>query len=118
MNIDKHTPYGDIDITFNAIQTVAGFSASECYGVAGLVCRRPLSPKAPFLEEENLSKAVAVRKTEKGYEVDVSIAIVYGLKVTEIVSEVQKKISFDLKKTFGIKLLAVNVFVETLTRLE
>ena len=36
MNIDKQTQYGGINISIEAIGTVAGNAATECYGVLGL----------------------------------------------------------------------------------
>ena len=39
MKIDKHTKYGDIDISLEAIASVAGQAAEGCYGVIGLAPR-------------------------------------------------------------------------------
>ena len=40
-----------------------------------------------------------------------------NLKITEIVSEVQKRVKYELEKTFGIKFRSVNVYVLGVDRL-
>jgi hypothetical protein len=42
------------------------------------------------------------RKKKSGYEVDVYLVVAYGVKITEVVSEVQKKVQYVLEKTFQI----------------
>ena len=112
MNIDKKTPYGGIDISSEAIASVAGSAASECYGVLGLVPKSALAEAAKeLLRIEEYVKGVYVRKTKKGFEVDVYIACAYGVKLSEIASEVQKRVRYEIEKTFDVKLAAVNVFV-------
>jgi uncharacterized alkaline shock family protein YloU len=49
---------------------------------------------------------------KKGYEIDVFLLCAYGVKLPEVCSEVQKKVKYDLEKTFGMKFAAVNVYVQ------
>ena len=57
-------------------------------------------------------KGVGICKTKKGYEISVYIFGVYGVKLSEVLSEVQKRVKYELQKTFGIPLAAVNVYVQ------
>ena len=43
---------------------------------------------------------------------DIYIVVSYGLRITEIVSAVQKKVRYELEKTFNIKFAAINVYVQ------
>jgi uncharacterized alkaline shock family protein YloU len=114
MNIDKRTPYGGIDISMEAVASVAGGAASECYGVVGLAPRtRSLSDQVySLLGNEEYAKGIVCRKVKKGYEIDVFLLCAYGVKLPEVCSEVQKKVKYDLEKTFGMKFAAVNVYVQ------
>ena len=122
MTIDKNTPLGDIDISLNAISLIAGNAAVECYGVVGLTDRSVntglIGQLERILKSDSYSKGVRVRKTSKGYEVDLYIVVAFGVKITEVVNEVQKKVMYDLNKIFEIKFKAVNVFVHGLKELE
>lgn len=112
MNIDKKTPYGGIDISMEAIASVAGNAASECYGVIGLVPRASLADAArEVLRLEEYVKGIYARKGKKGYEVDVYLCCAYGVKLSEVLSEVQKKVKYELEKAFGVHFASVNVFV-------
>ena len=52
------------------------------------------------------------RKKNGGYSVDVYIVVAYGVKITEVLREVQKKVAYDLNKAFGNTFLEVNIFVQ------
>ena len=115
MVIDKKTKYGGINITMEAIGAVAGAAAIECYGVVGLAAKNSLRENiANLLKEDAYYKGVQPRKDKDDYIVDLYVIVAYGVKITEVVSEVQKKVKYVLEKTFDIKFKAVNVFVQGL----
>jgi uncharacterized alkaline shock family protein YloU len=115
MVIDKKTKYGGINISMEAIGSVAGAAAAECYGVVGLASKSSLRDNiAELLKEDSYHRGVFPRKDKEDYCVDVYIIVAYGVKITEIVSEVQKKVKYVLEKTFDIQFKAVNVFVQGL----
>ena len=113
MAIERKTPYGGINITNDAIAQVAGEAASTCYGVVGLVAKNLLSDAVyDLLNIDEYVKGIYCHKKKETYEVDVYIVVAYGVKVTEVMSEVQKKVSYVLEKTFQIPFKKVNVFVQ------
>jgi len=115
MTIDKSTPYGGINISIEAIATIAGNAATECYGVVGLASKSSIRENiAELLKSDAYSKGVHVLKTKDTYEVDVYIVVAYGLKITEVVSQVQKKVKYVLGKTFDLNFKAINVYVQSL----
>lgn len=109
---DKSAPYGAISISKEAIASVAGDAATECYGVLSLAPRSEIADSINILlKKEDYSKGVYIRKRKDDYEVDVYLAVAYGVKVTEVLSEVQKRVAYDLQKTFGLPFKTVNVYV-------
>lgn len=118
MVIDKQTPYGGINISMEAIGAVAGAAAMEVYGVVGMSSKDSLRENInDLLKSENYYKGVTPRKTKEGYEVDIYVVVAYGVKITEVVAEVQKKVKYVLEKTFDIKFKAINVYVQGLKNL-
>ena len=114
MDIGKKTPYGGIDISLEAIASVAGNAASSCYGVVGLCAKSKslVDNVAMLLKTEEWAKGVSVSKSKKGYEVSLYIFCAFDVKIPEVISEVQKSVKYELQKTFGIQFEAVNVFVQ------
>ncbi len=113
MNINTKNEYGSIDISMETIATVAGRAATECYGVIGLTSKTSLEQYVwELLKIEDYVKGVYARKSKKGYEVDLYLVCANGVKLPEILSEVQKKVKYDLERTFEIKFAAVNVYVQ------
>ena len=113
MDIDKKNEFGSINISNDAIAQVAGNAAAQCYGVVGMSNKRNLKSEIrEILKIENYSKGVSVSKRKDTFEVDLYIVVGYGLRITEIVSLVQKKVAFDLEKTFNLKFSKINVYVQ------
>lgn len=113
MNINQKNEYGSIDISMETIASVAGRAAAECYGVIGLTKKGSFSQAlSELLRIEDYVQGVYARKSKKGYEVDLYLICANGVKLTEILSEVQKKVKYDLERTFEMKFAAVNVFVQ------
>lgn len=118
MVIDKQTPYGGINISMEAIGAVAGSAAMEVYGVVGMSSKDSLRENInDLLKADSFYKGVTPRKGKDGYEVDIYVVVAYGVKITEVVAEVQKKVKYVLEKTFDIKFKAINVYVQGLKNL-
>lgn len=86
MSIERVTSYGNINISQEAIATLAGGVVSECYGVVGMASQKLVKDGwAELLKKENYSRGVVVRKTDRGMELDLYIVIGFGVKVSEVV---------------------------------
>ena len=113
MDIDKKTQFGVINITSDAIAQVASNAAGQCYGVVGMAHKRSIRSEInELLKNESFSKGVFVTKRKDSFEVDIYIVVGYGLKITEIASAVQKKVKFDLERTFNMTFAAINIYVQ------
>ena len=65
MSINQKTPYG-IDISMEAIASVAGKAASECYGVVGLASKNSLRDNiSELLRVEDYVQGVYAKKQKK-----------------------------------------------------
>ena len=115
MSIEQKTPLGFIHVSTEAIATVVASAALECYGVVGLAKKNSvIDEMAKLLKQPDFSKGIFVRKDKSTFSVDLYIIVAQGVKITEIVTEVQKKVRYDLEKTFQIKFSLINVFVSSI----
>ncbi len=107
------TDLGGVNISTTAIADLTGAIVTECYGVVGMASKKFFRDNiAVLLKQENYSKGVVVRETKEGLELDIYVILCYGVKLSEIVTEVQKKVKYELSKALDMEFTAVNVFVQ------
>ncbi len=113
MPVHKKTEYGEINISIEAIANLTGGIVSEAYGVVGMASQNMLKDGfAELLGRDNYSKGVIVREVEEGYEIDLYVVISSGVKISEVVTEVQKRVKYELSKHLELEFNAVNIFVQ------
>jgi len=115
MSINKQTELGRINITNNAIVSLVAEAAMECYGVVG-ICEN--NEKAKILKNEDYLDAIYVKQEKNGVEISFSIVIALGVKVTEILRSVQKKVKYVVGNTFDVRVAKVNIYVQDLKKVE
>lgn len=114
MIVSKQLNKGHVSVSLNAIAAIAGNAACECYGVLGLTSVNPFYDDIiELLSAENFVKGVSVKDNKLGIEINIYIVVAYGIKITEIVSEVQKKVKYVLKKALDLNFSSVNVYVQS-----
>jgi len=113
MSIKRENELGSINISTEAIASLAGGIVSECYGVVGMASQKFFKDGlAELLKNDNYSKGVIVRKTNDLFELDLYIIVGYGVKITEVVFELQKKVKYHLEKATNVEFSAVNIYVQ------
>ena len=113
MMIEKKNAKGNVSISMEAIAAIAGNAATECYGVVGMASKNTIRDGiAELLGKDNYSRGVFAKKRNHGIEIDMYIIVSYGVRITEVVSEVQKKVKYVLEKTLNRKFNTINVFVQ------
>lgn len=113
MSITKSTQYGNINISIEAIATLAGGLVSECYGVVGMASRKIVKDGiAELLKKENYSRGVVVRENNGQLELDLYIIVSHGIKISEVVNEVQKKVKYMMEKSLELDFNVINVYVQ------
>ena len=113
MAIEKVTDFGSINILPEAIASLTGGVVTESYGVVGMASRNILRDGiAELLNKENYAKGVNVKITNQGLEIDVYIIVSFGVRISEVVMEVQKNVKYILEKSLQQEIVAVNVYVQ------
>ncbi len=67
---------------------------------------------AELLKKENYAKGVIVKETDGVLELDLYVIVSHGVKISEVVIEVQKKVKYVLEKALEFEVGKVNVFVQ------
>ena len=113
MTVEKKTNYGSISVSEEAVASLAGGVITESYGVVGMASKQILKDGwAELLKKENYTKGVVVRNSKAGLEIDLYIVVSFGVKISEVVTEAQKKVKYMLEKSLSQEVAQVNVFVQ------
>ena len=113
MPVNKNTNLGQINISDDAIATLAGTTVNECYGVVGMTSKNLIKDGySALLKKENYSKGIVIRNEDNNINIDVYIVVSFGIKISEVVLGIQERVKYVLEKTLNIDVNTINVYVE------
>lgn len=104
--------HGDVYISQDVLEMIAGAAALEVEGVSGLAGN---SVGEQLLGRKKLSKGISILWESDNITVDVSIQIKYGSIIPEVAKKVQESIMSSVEAVSGLKVAAVNVRVGGVT---
>ena len=104
--------YGDVYISEEVLEMIAGAAALDVDGVTGLSGG---TMSEQILGRKKLSKGITILWESDNITINVSIQIRYGGIIPEIAQKVQEAIISTVEDTSGLKGAAVNVRVGGVT---
>lgn len=104
--------HGDVYISEEVLEMIAGAASLEVEGVSGLVGG---SVSEQILGRKKLSKGISILWESDNITIDVAIQIKYGSIIPEVAKKVQEAIITNVEATSGMKVAAVNVRVGGVT---
>ncbi|MGI6065602.1 MAG: Asp23/Gls24 family envelope stress response protein [Bacillota bacterium] len=103
---------GKIIISQEVIVTLAGIATTECYGIVGMASQKFKDGIVELLGKEALSKGVQVDLKNDRLQINVSIIVGYGTKISEIAHNVINKVKYTVEKYTGLSVDHVQVNVQ------
>lgn len=104
--------YGKIGISQTYFANLIGKAASECFGVAGMLCSPGQGLRSAISRKECRDKGVHVRMTPAGLVVDLHIAVAYGMNISVISKSIINKVRYTVGQATDLEVKKVNVFVD------
>ena len=109
------TNSNEIKVDVKDIATLIGEVCSSSYGVVGLVgVKNSILSFDNLLKKDKFVEGILIKKERNKSVVDVHVVVAYGVKITEVVNELGKHLSYVLNKKYGKIFGKINVFVEEL----
>jgi uncharacterized alkaline shock family protein YloU len=103
------------EIDNKELASLIGEVCSETYGVVGLTRVKTIKNQLVILRKQNYVEGILIFKNSKGkYDIDVHLICAYGVKISEVVNEVSKRIAYETKKKYGPRFNKINVYIEDL----
>lgn len=107
-------PRGRIEVSPQAIATVAGRAVADSYGVVGIAARHPRLATVELLPPESYHRGVYVRFMRDHIIIDLYVVLEHGLRITTIAHNIMANVKFAVERTLGLRVVRVNVNVQAL----
>jgi uncharacterized alkaline shock family protein YloU len=115
MTLEINNDYGNIDISNDVIATVVGSKVVECYGIVGMASKQQVRDGiAEILGRENYAKGIVIHSANDSINVDMYVIVSYGIKISEVASNVQATVKYTLEQSLKVKINAINIHVQGL----
>lgn len=112
MSVKMFNENGNIVIDDQALATLAGLAAMECYGVVGMASRNATEGFFELLKREQITKGIKVSATEDKINIDLYIVLQYGVKISVVAENVISRIKYSVETFSGVCVDNVNIFVQ------
>ena len=105
------TTLGTINISPNALATIAYHATLTSYGVVDLAPKDLAEGIATTLTKEP-AHGVAVHYNGEEIDIDVHIIIEYGTRITSVAASVANAVRYQVEKALGMPVNNVNIHVQ------
>lgn len=112
MPVNKKTSIGTVKISEKAIANLAGLSINECYGIVDVTSQNIKSNLKDLLNIKDFKKGIEVEYKNGSLIIDCYVVVAYGVKVSEVVIEAQKRVKYSVEKALNIDVTSTNIHVE------
>ena len=103
---------GTIRISNAVIAKLAGYIATQCYGVVGMCTKSSKDGISGLLKRENMDKGVKVKTENNVIEIALFIVVEYGLNIGTIGETIRSNVKYNIEKMTGMEVADVIVNVE------
>jgi uncharacterized alkaline shock family protein YloU len=103
---------GSIEVSPRVVASIVGHAANECYGVVGMAARGLRDGIAERLNRDSIHRGVEVEVREGGLVIELYVIAQYGTRISEVAHNLMSAVKYELEKTLGVTVLAVNVNVQ------
>lgn len=110
---EEFTTLGSINISPEAVATIAYHATLQSYGVVGLAPKNLAEGLAQTITKEP-SRGVSVHYSGDDIDIDIHIIVEYGTRITSVANSVANAVRFKVEKALGMPVHNVNVHIQGL----
>ncbi len=104
---------GKISFSNEVIATITGHSLEECYGIVGMISKRPSDGISQLLNLENYKKGIIVHDNEDTVDIGIFVKVIYGVSINAVAEIAKDTIRYNVEHATGLKVGKVNVTIES-----
>lgn len=104
---------GNIQVTTQAVTTLASKAVFECYGVVGMASKTLRDGLAILLQRDSHNRGIEVHFVKnRQIIVDVYVVLEYGLRISEVSHSIMSSVRFAVERALDLPVVQVNVNVQ------
>ncbi|MEG1751979.1 MAG: Asp23/Gls24 family envelope stress response protein [Clostridia bacterium] len=111
MTVDTNNYYGKMTISDDAIATVAGYTALDCYGVVDLVSKSVIGSILELIKKQCFTKGIKITNFENRIFIDIHCILKYGVSISAVAESLKKSVKWSVENFTGMIVDTVNVHV-------
>ncbi|WP_300349873.1 Asp23/Gls24 family envelope stress response protein [Clostridium sp.] len=104
---------GIVNISDEVIGVVAGIAASEIEGILEINHSNSTGLGHKF-SKKSLGKGIKVHVENGEAIIEIGVTVQYGVKIPEVVSQVQENVKRTVEAMTGLKVALVNIYVQNI----
>ena len=108
-----NTPLGDIQISKQAIATIAFQAVQTTYGVVGLASKNIADEVAHAIVKDP-THGIDVEYKDRVINIDIYIIIEYGTRIKSVAASVANTVRYQVEKSLGVPVNEINIHVQGL----
>lgn len=113
--IRMNTDAGQITVDSAVYTNIAGFAATNCFGVKGMAVRSMTDGLVHLLRREAMSKGVNVIYNEdESISIELHIIVENGVNIPAVCRSIMNEVRYVVNKNTGAEVRAVDVFVDSM----
>ena len=109
----ENTPLGDIQISKQAISTIAFQAVQRSYGVVGLASKNIADELAHAIVKDP-THGIDVEYKNKEINIDIYIIIEFGTRIKSVAASVANTVRYQVEKALGVPVNEINIHVQGL----
>lgn len=113
-NFDKNENIGIVKISDEVVSVIAGIAAQEIDGIIDVQSGVAGNISNIFKGKKSTGKATKVTLIEDKAIIDMNVAVEYGKKIMDLVSQVQENVKKTVEAMTGLEVESVNIFVQNI----
>lgn len=111
MSVYTSNAYGNITITNDAIATVTGYIARECYGVVDLVDKKLTDGISNKNSNKALARGVKILTVGNRIYIDLYVILKFGMNISAVADSLKSSVKYGVEQFTGMIIDSVNVNV-------
>lgn len=113
MGAEIISPKGTLRISNTVIAKLAGYVATQCYGVVAMVNKSGKDGILKMLKLENMDKGIRVKVEDSVINLTLYVVAEYGVNIMTVCETIKNNVKYHVEKFTGLKVNQVKVVVES-----
>ncbi len=105
---------GTLRISNTVIAKLAGYVATQCYGVVAMVNKSGKDGILKMLGLDNMDKGIKVKVEDNVISLTLFIVAEYGININTVSETIKNNVKYHVEKFTGLKVNQVKVVVESI----